>query len=100
MADPFTVESILVLQLDEPAEGIFEAQVFVSGSDFVVGAAGVTARLGAQDVQQSIVNPDGDGFSGFVETMPSSGDKLFVGYDGFEQVDTGLTFQDALGPIA
>lgn len=71
--------------------GPWALQVFAQGTGFVARGYPLTATVGSVVVQAIFLFPEGDGFMGFLATMPSAGDVLSVGYENI--VSTGIQYQ-------
>ncbi len=66
--------------------------VQVAGEHFLVRAAPLLARVGAQPLSRVLVRADGRGFVGVLERPPRAGDRLFVGYADEELARTPVIF--------
>lgn len=67
-------------------------QLHVLGSGFVHRAAGLLATVGEVDVEQIMINPDSDGFSGLLRQAPPEGAPLRVGWMDGPMIETGIVF--------
>jgi hypothetical protein len=81
----------------EESEPFWAMRLEATGSEFLIRAAPIVARVGAVPVESIVLNLAGDGFVGLLRDTPRAGDELEVGYADTGLVGTGLTFDP---PIA
>jgi hypothetical protein len=86
------VLSLIILPFDVENTEDWRFQVLVMGEGFPVGASGLGARLGDEELRAISVNSTGTGFSGLLVSRPQNGSRLFVRSLGFDEVDTGIDF--------
>jgi hypothetical protein len=65
--------------------------ICAQGDGFVERAVPLSAKVGDVVVQAIYQSPAGDGFTGFLATMPADGAVLSIGYD--ELAPTSIVYQ-------
>ena len=74
----------------------------VAGSAMVLSVLGqnirqrgqpLLARVGQQPVLEVVMSPGGRGFSGLLAAVPNDGDRLFVRYAGYPEVQTDVVYR-------
>jgi hypothetical protein len=88
----FELFAIHVRPYDEENQAGWTFEVFVHGKDLPAGALPLFARLGNQAIEAVRVDLDGNGFAGMLQQQPQDGDRLFVRYAGFEEIETSLVY--------
>lgn len=87
------VESAVFEMLAEPPIPDWILRVTAKGSGFLIRTMPVEARIGDVPFEALFEDDDGQGFLGYLTTVPPDGAHLFVGYAGRELIDTGIEFQ-------
>ncbi len=95
MAQPTITAAQFVAPNPNASGGPWVLQVFAQGSGFVERALPLMATVGNVVVQAIFQSPSGDGFMGFLDTMPNNGDMLSVGYG--QVAPTGIQYQAGAG---
>jgi hypothetical protein len=93
---------LMVLDV-EAQDGVpdeFTVRVFVGGPGQLPEVASFRARFGDEPVEAVARDVYGSGFTGYLKNEPADGERLFVQFDGYEEVDTGLIYSRDSGPNA
>ena len=73
-------------------DGNYVLRLFAGGTGFAAVSRTVTAVVGDVPVDLVVHNPNGDGFSGMLATVPPEGAVLRVGWTPDSMADTAVTF--------
>ncbi|MGC4001329.1 MAG: hypothetical protein QM767_29280 [Anaeromyxobacter sp.] len=93
MNEPITVR---FEQLDRPVYPDCRVRVVVRTPMSRRGGAKLTARVGGQELQGIMLDPQGQGFVGYLPRAPSAGEALVL-RRGVHLVETGVRFQPPAG---
>jgi hypothetical protein len=90
---------LMVLDVEaEDAMPGFTVRVFVGGTTELPYVASFRARFDDEPIEGAARDVYGTGFSGYLKNEPAQGARLFVEFDGYEEVDTGLAYSRDGGP--
>jgi len=92
---PYTITDAVFIQR---AGNRFE--VIVLGRGFVQRAVPIAAQVGQQLVEGIRIGSDGKSFSGRLQSPPSQGDRLAVGYLDEELQPTRIIYRGGDRPVA
>ena len=91
---------LIVLDVDAE-DGLLEdyaVRVLVTGGTLLPFVKSFRARFDDEPIEAVGRDMHGTGFTGYLKNEPAVGARLFVEFDGQEELDTGLTY--SRGPIA
>lgn len=92
---------LMVLDVEaEDAMPGFTVRVFVGGTTELPYVASFRARFDDEPIEGAARDVYGTGFTGYLKNEPAQGARLFVEFDGYEEVATGLTYSRDGGPNA
>lgn len=83
--------------LAEPPIPEWVMLVTIEGEGFEDRAVPFAARVGDVPVEGLLIHLDGNGFSGYLSSVPPRGSPLLIGYLDGDLIDTGIDYQP---PIA
>jgi hypothetical protein len=78
----------------------YAVRVFVTGTTELPYVRSFRARFDDEPIEGVARDVYGTGFTGYLKNEPDQGARLFVEFDGQDEVDTGLTYSRDTGPIA
>ena len=88
----FDLTQMEILPFEVENEEGWTFQIHVVGNDLVAGSRPLFARLGEQEIEAITIYAEGTGFSGLLREAPQDGQRLFVNYSGYEEMQTELVF--------
>ena len=91
---------LIVLDVDAE-DGLLEdyaVRVFVQGTTLLPLVRGFRARFDDEPIEAVSRDGEGTGFTGYLKNEPAEGAKLFVKFDGRDELNTGLTYSRGTGP--
>jgi hypothetical protein len=79
--------------LQDPPVLDWNVRVQVKGEDFEMRAIPIAATIGDTPIEGLQLDPELDGFVGYLSELPDDGAHLFLGYMEGPLEDTDLTYQ-------
>jgi hypothetical protein len=96
----FSELMVLEVEADDGVPDDFTVRVFVGGPTELPEVASFRARFGDEPIEAVARDVYGTGFTGYLKNEPPDGARLFVEFDGYAEIDTGLTYSRDSGPNA
>jgi hypothetical protein len=94
-------DELMVLDVEEEdAMPGFTVRVFIGGTAELPYVASLRARFDDEPIEGIARDVYGTGFTGYLKNEPAQGARLFVEFDGYEEIATGLTYSRDGGPDA